>query len=229
MRTNRLLILGSVAGASLLVSGILAHTANSEDYACPQQPKTENAAYDLSAKNHSGMRKGSDPIVAFPANQTAPSGSSHEKLRGYIMIGYSSTDSYVLVVDPEGHRFGVDSCGKPVPREIVRGFYEDDDTAQMETDLPPERQPQVISIDEPRSGKYRVVVTARKNGNEWLKVKVWTKNKLWKQEFTIPSAAAGSIAPLSLKWEFLSESEPEVLMQSHPLKPTKSEFVILKP
>ncbi len=145
------------------------------------------------------------------------------------MTGSSSLDSYVLLVDPEGHRFGVDSSGKPVPREIVRGFYEDDDTAEMETNLPAERQPQVMSIDEAASGRYVITVTARRNTKQWLKIMLWTRTKLWKQEFMLSAMAAGTAAKLSFAYDFHSEKEPQVSMNEQPLQPAKNESVVLRP
>lgn len=129
-----------------------------------------------------------------------------------IHIAFSFADSYVLIADPEGRRFGVDSSGKPVKREIVRGFYEDDDIAEMDTNLPPKRQPREMTIYFARSGKYLIVVTGRSISSQWLKVQTNTCGKPWKQEITIPAAPIGTITRMTLVYDSQARQDPRVLI-----------------
>ena len=131
-----------------------------------------------------------------------------------IHLGFVGDDSYVLIIDPQGHRFGVDSSGKAVAREIVRGFYEDDETAAMDTNLPPRRHPREMTIHFAKSGKYRIAMTARTASAQWLKVAANTCGKAWSTEMTIPPARAGTVTQLTLLYDARGKVEPQLASES---------------
>ncbi len=128
-----------------------------------------------------------------------------------ISIAFSLADSYVLVVDPEGHRFGVDSSGKRIRSEIAQAFYEDDNTAEMDTNMLPARQPREMTIQFAKSGNYLITVTARKNASLWLSFQTGTCGKVWKHEITIPAARAGTVSRMTLVYDAHAMQEPRLL------------------
>lgn len=132
-----------------------------------------------------------------------------------IDIAFSLVDSYVLIVDPEGHRFGIDSSGKPVRREIVRAYYQDDNTAEMDTNLLAARKPREMSIDYAQSGKYLLVITARTNTGQSLKLRTSTCGKIWRREITIPASKKGSISRFTLVYDSHAKEEPQILEGDH--------------
>jgi hypothetical protein len=128
-----------------------------------------------------------------------------------IHLGFVGDDSYVLVIDPQGHRFGVDSSGKAVPKGIVRAFYEDDETAAMDTNLPAGRHPREMTIHFAKSGKYRIAMTARTASAQWLKVAANTCGKAWSTEMPIPPAGAGTVTHLTLLYDGRSKVGPQLI------------------
>ncbi|HET9790157.1 MAG TPA: hypothetical protein VFR08_02530, partial [Candidatus Angelobacter sp.] len=117
-----------------------------------------------------------------------------------IHLGFASGDSALLVVDPQGHRFGVDNRTKAARREISRAFYEDDNTAENDTGLSPVRKPREITLHYAQSGAYLIVLTARRSADQWLKVRTSTCGKRWQKEITV-AASKGAASTFTLIYD----------------------------
>jgi len=128
-----------------------------------------------------------------------------------IHLAFSQANSDVLIVDPQGHRFGVDASGKAVPREIVRAFYEDDNTAQSDTQLTQAEKPREITIHYAQAGTYMIAITARKDAAQWLKLRTSTCGKRWKKEITVPASHKGAVARFTLIYDSHAKEEPKLL------------------
>lgn len=142
-----------------------------------------------------------------------------------VSIGFALADSFVLLTDPQGHRFGLDSSGNAVPREIPQAFYEDENTTEMDTNLLPERKPREIVVPGAKPGKYVVTVTSRKAGDPWLKITTIVCGKIWREEFSIPSTRPATLVPLALTWDLHADGEPQLLMDARPLEPIRKSVV----
>jgi len=150
-----------------------------------------------------------DPCEGYIDSPDAP--HSGPRRFNVIRVAFALADSYVLIVDPEGHRFGIDSNGKRIPSEIPHAFYEDDNTTEMDTNLPRERQPQEMTVDFAKSGKYLIIITARKPAGQWLKIRTNTCDKVWEQAITIPAERTGAISRRTLVYDSHAKKEPQVL------------------
>lgn len=161
-------------------------------------------------------RAQNDPCENYQSSPNAP----HKGPRKFnvIRIGFASADSHVLVVDPEGHRFGTDAHGKVASSEIARAFYEDDNTAQMDTNLPKERQPREMTIDYAQSGKYQITLVARGSKSQLLIIKTNTCGRHWSKPVTVPGSAKGAIAQFTLTYDSHAKLEPQ-LAEIVPLLP----------
>jgi hypothetical protein len=159
-----------------------------------------------------------DPCEGY---QDSPDAPHHGPRRfNVVHVAFSGADSFVLIADPNGHRFGIDSDGKQSPREIVRGFYEDDNTAEMDTNLPAERLPRVMTIHYAQAGKYLITLTARKGKSQWLKISTSTCGQHWNKEITLPTAPAGTVTRVTLVYDPHGKEEPQVLVNERSLGPS---------
>lgn len=154
-----------------------------------------------------------DPCAAYQGSADAP----HKGPRKFnvITIAYSFANSEVLVADPEGHRFGKEPGGKGVLREIVRAFYEDDNTAEMDTNMLSSQKPREIVIDFVHSGAYLLSVTAQSKNPQWLRVKTFTCGRRWSKEITVPASRAGVITRFTLVYDSHAKAEPQLLEGDH--------------
>jgi hypothetical protein len=128
-----------------------------------------------------------------------------------ISLGYASADIAVLISDPQGHRLGVDTKGKKFFGEITRSFYEDDNTAEMDTNLPKSSQPREMTIHYAASGRYLITVTHKHGGKHWLKIRTSTCGKHWSKELTLPSAGKGAVSNLIFMYDSHAQVEPQLL------------------
>lgn len=140
-------------------------------------------------------------------------GAPHKGPRKFnvIHLGYAGADSSLLVIDPQGRRFGTEGHSKVAVREIPRAFYEDDNTAQSDTGLPPARQPREITIHYAQSGSYRIVVTARKEAEPWLKVRTSTCGKRWQKQATVPASGKAATFTFTLIYDAHAVGEPQLV------------------
>ena len=132
-----------------------------------------------------------------------------------ISVAFSQADSSVLVADPQGHRFGADPSGKGTLREIARAFYEDDDTAEMDTDWPASQRPTEITIHYVQTGSYLISVTARKDGVQRLKLRASTCGKRWKKEISVPQSRKGVVYKFTLIYDSHATAEPQLVKADH--------------
>lgn len=140
-------------------------------------------------------------------------GAPHKGPRKFnvIHLGFSNGDSALLVVDPQGRRFGVDGRSKAVIREIPRAFYEDDNTAENDTGLARARQPREITIHYAQSGAYLILLTARKDDGQWLKVRTNTCGKRWQKEIMVPASPKAAVSSFTLIYDSHAKAEPQLL------------------
>jgi len=143
----------------------------------------------------------------------------------HVAIGFSLADSYLLLTDPDGHRLGFSATGKQVPREIAQSFFEDDNTAEMDTNMLPERKPREMVVPSAKPGRYVLALTSRKNTAQSLKITTVVCGKIWREEFTVPSKHIGTTTRLVLTWNFHADGEPQLLMDDHALQPTTKSVV----
>lgn len=150
-----------------------------------------------------------DPCAGYESSVDAP--HKGPKKFNVIIVAYSLLNSEVLVTDPEGHRFGKALDGKSVLREIVRAFYEDSNTTEMDTDMPPSQKPREIVIDFVRSGTYLLTFTAQSDKPQWVRLKTFTCGKRWTKEFTIPASHPGAVSQYTLLYDSQARTEPQLL------------------
>jgi hypothetical protein len=160
-----------------------------------------------------------DPCSGYQESADSP----HKGPRKFnvITIAYSLANSEVMVADPEGHRFGKDPNGKGVLREIARAFYEDSNTAELDTNMLANERPREIVIDFVRSGAYLLVITAQSKQPQWLRTKTFTCGKRWSKEFTIPASQAGAISRYTLLYDSQGKMEPQLVEGDHTHDPAK--------
>jgi hypothetical protein len=151
----------------------------------------------------------SDPCENYQDSPTAP----HKGPRKFnvINLGYASADIAVLIADPQGHRLGVDAKGNNFFGEITRGFYEDDNTAEMDTNLPKGSRPREMTIHYASSGRYLITVTHKHAGKHWLKIRTSTCGSHWSKEVTLPSAGKGAVSHLTFIYDSHARAEPQLL------------------
>lgn len=154
-----------------------------------------------------------DPCAGYQESADLP----HKGPRKFnvITIAYSLANSDVMVADPEGHRFGKDPNGKGVLREIVRAFYEDSNTAEMDTNMVASEKPREIVIDFVRSGAYLLVVTAQSKKPQLLRIKTFTCGKRWSKEFIIPASQSGATSRYTLLYDGQAKTEPQLVEGDH--------------
>jgi hypothetical protein len=131
-----------------------------------------------------------------------------------IQIDYSHASSFVLVSDASGRKIGIGSDGKRVPAKMPHAFYEDGDEAVASTGLPPEKEPEEITIQYPQSGRYEVVVTSRSSAMQWLRITVHNCGKRWSKEIQIPPDKPGVVKRWVLLYDTSSAQDPQVLPRS---------------
>ncbi len=150
-----------------------------------------------------------DPCAGYQDSPDAP----HKGPRKFnvIHLGYAGAGSALLVIDPQGRRFGMEGRSKAAVREIPRAFYEDDNTAQSDTGLPPVRQPREITIHYARSGSYRIVLTGKKGAEQWLKIRTSTCGKRWQKQVTVPSSGKAATFTFTLIYDSHAVAEPQLL------------------
>ena len=132
-----------------------------------------------------------------------------------IRIAYAGADSYVLIVDGAGRRFGRDSVNKRVYIEIPQSLYEEDWLAEADTHLPASAKPEEVTIDFAQSGSYVIVVTSRKPAKQILLVLTSTCGKRWKKEISVPQAREGIVYRFTLVYDSHAKAEPRVLEGDH--------------
>ncbi len=131
-----------------------------------------------------------------------------------IHLGFAGAGASLLLVDPEGRRFGFDGHSRAALREIPRAFYEDDNTAQADTGLPLARQPREITVHYAQCGTYRILITGRRNSERWLKVSTDTCGKRWQKQITLPASPKAGISWLTLIYDSHATAEPRLLDSS---------------
>lgn len=134
----------------------------------------------------------------------------NDKVR--IAIGFSGVRSRILLTDPAGHRFGIDREGKNVPREIPGSYYEDDDTAEMDTGLLDKEKPREMVIPVASTGDYRIEITPRRKEDQWFKLTTVSCGKIWRQEFSLTSKEASSAVRLVVGPSGASDGEPQLFI-----------------
>lgn len=132
-----------------------------------------------------------------------------------ISFAFSEANSDVLVADPKGHRFGTDPSGKGTLREISRAFYEDDDTAEMDSNKLPGERPREITIHFVQTGAYLISLTARNDGAQWLKLRTSTCGKHWKKEISVPQSRKGVVYRFTLVYDSHAKAEPQLVEGDH--------------
>jgi len=154
-----------------------------------------------------------DPCAGYVDSPNSP----HTGPRKFnlISIAYSSADSYVLIVDPAGRRFGRDSAGKQVYTEIPQSLYEDQWLAETDTHLPASAKPEEMTIDFAPSGSYVIVVTSRKPAKQILFVQTTTCGKRWKKEIPVPQPRKGVVYKFTLVYDSHAKAEPHFAEGNH--------------
>jgi hypothetical protein len=162
----------------------------------------------------------SDPCENYQSSPDAP--RQGPRKFNVIRIAFASADSYVMVVDPAGHRFGTDAHGKAVSSEIARAFYEDDNTAQMDTNLPKERKAREMTLDYAQSGKYQIILAARGSSGQPLMIKTSTCGRRWSKQITVPARAKGAAACFTLIYDSHAKQEPQLVENDQPRSDKRS-------
>lgn len=154
-----------------------------------------------------------DPCAGYVDSPNSP----HPGPRKFnlISIAYSGADSYVLIVDGAGRRFGRDSANKRVYIEIPQSLYEEDWLAETDTHLPASANPEEMTIDFAQSGSYAIVVTSRKPAKQILLVLTSTCGKRWKKEISVPQALEGIVYRFTLVYDSHAKAEPQLLDGDH--------------
>jgi hypothetical protein len=153
-----------------------------------------------------------NPCAGYQLSPEAP----HAGPRKFnvIQIDYSHASSLVLVSDASGRKIGIGSDGKRVPAKMPHAFYEDREEAVASTGLPPEKEPEEITIQYPQAGRYEVVVTSRSSAMQWLRITVHTCGKRWSKEIEIPPGKPGIVKRWILLYDPSSAQDPQALPQS---------------
>ena len=153
-----------------------------------------------------------DPCAGY---QDSPDAPHHGPGKFNVMhLGFAGAGASLLVIDPQGRRFGSEGHSHAPFREIPRAFYEDDSTAQADTGLPTARQPREITIHYAQSGTYRILITGRKSSERWLKVSTNTCGKRWQKQITLPASASAAVSTLTLIYDSHATAEPQLLDSS---------------
>lgn len=150
-----------------------------------------------------------DICAGYQDSPDAPHPGPHKF--NVIHLAFAHANSDVLIVDPQGHRFGVGASGKAVPREMPRAFYEDDSTAENDTLMPRAEQPREITIHYAQSGKYLIAITARKDAAQWLKLKTSTCGRRWQKEVTVPASHKNTVSRFIFIYDSHAKQEPQLL------------------
>ena len=148
--------------------------------------------------------------------QDSPEAPHHGPRKFNVMsFAFSEANSDVLVADPQGHRFGRDPSGKGTLREISRAFYEDENTAEMDSNKPPAERPSEITIHYVQSGAYVIFLTARNDRAQWLKLRTSTCGKRWEKEISVPQSRKGVVYKFTLLYDSHAKAEPQLVEGDH--------------
>ena len=154
-----------------------------------------------------------DPCAGYVESPNSP----HKGPRKFnvISVAYSAADSYVMIVDGEGRRFGHDSEGKRLYTEIPQSLYEDEWIAEADTSLPASAHPEEMSIYFAQPGRHLIVVTSRKPTKQVLSLRTSTCGNRWKKEITIPASPKGAVSRFTLVYDAKAKREPQLLDGDH--------------